>query len=63
MNGLNYSHRTESGTLFHMCGALSKHGRVGMVAIGNSREEAEDVYRRAKETLDREAAGGPIGRA
>ncbi len=58
MNGLNYSHRTESGTLFYMCGALSEHGRVGMVAIGNSREEAEEVYQRAQETLDREAAGG-----
>ena len=57
MNGLNYSHRTESGTLFYMSGALSEHGRVGMVAIGNSREEAEDVYRRAQETLDRETAG------
>jgi hypothetical protein len=56
MNGLNYSHRTESGTLFYMIGALSEHGRVGMVAIGNSREEAEAVYRGTTETLDREAA-------
>ena len=37
-----------------MLGALSEHGRVGMVAIGNSREEAEAVYRVATETLDRE---------
>ena len=61
MNGLNYSPRTESGTLFYMLGALSEHGRVGMVAIGNSREDAEAVYRGATEALDREAAprGGP----
>jgi len=62
MNGLNYSHHSESGTLFYMLGALSEHGRVGMVAIGNSREEAEAVYRGAKETLDREAAPGELDR-
>jgi hypothetical protein len=38
-----------------MLGALSEHGRMGM-AIGNSREEAESVYGRTVETLDREAA-------
>ena len=54
MNGLNYSPQTETGTLFYMLGALSEHGRVGMVAIGSSREEAEEVYRRTVETLDRE---------
>ena len=56
MNGLSYSHQTESGTLFYMLGALSEHGRVGMVAIGSSREEAEAVYRQTVATLDRETA-------
>jgi hypothetical protein len=37
-----------------MLGALSEHGRVGMVAIGNGREEAEALYRRTVATLDRE---------
>jgi hypothetical protein len=54
MNGLNYSPQTETGTLFYMLGALSEHARVGMVAIGSSREEAEEVYRQTVETLDRE---------
>jgi hypothetical protein len=39
-----------------MLGALSEHGRVGMVAIGNRREEAEEVYARTVATLDRETA-------
>jgi hypothetical protein len=59
MNGLNYSPRTEAGTLFYMLGALSEHGRVGMVAIGNSHDEAELLFRVATETLDREAVRGP----
>jgi hypothetical protein len=59
MNGLNYSPQTETGTLFYMLGALSEHGRVGMVAIGNSRNEAEAVYRKTVETLDRETTLPP----
>jgi hypothetical protein len=63
MNGLSYSPHTEVGTLFYMLGALSEHGRVGMVAIGNSRAEAEEVYARTVATLDRETRGpaGPPG--
>ena len=61
MNGLNYSHHSESGTLFYMMGALSEHGRVGMVAIGNSREEAEAVFAGATSTLDRETTRGGVG--
>jgi hypothetical protein len=60
MNGLNYSPIAEAGALFFMLGGISELGRVGMVAIGNSREEAEAVFRRTVETLDRESA--PAGR-
>jgi hypothetical protein len=56
MNGLSYSPQNESGALFYMLGALSEHGRVGMVAIGNSRKEAEAVFSRTVATLDRETA-------
>jgi len=56
MNGLSYSPQNEAGALFYMLGALSEHGRVGMVAIGNSRKEAEAVFSRTVATLDREAA-------
>jgi hypothetical protein len=56
MNDLNYSHRTEQGTLFYMLGGVSEVGRVGLAAIGGSRAEAESVFRRAVEALDRESA-------
>ena len=55
MERLNYSPHTESGALFYMLGAISELGRVGLVAIGNSREEAEAVYDRVVETLDSES--------
>jgi hypothetical protein len=55
---LNYSPQGESGALVYMLGAVSELGRLGMVAIGNSRDEAEAVYRRAVDVLDRECRGG-----
>lgn len=60
LNHLNYSPHGEAGALFYMLGAVSELGRVGMVAIGNTRPEAEAVFRRTVDTLDREA-GGPGG--
>ena len=35
-NKLHYSHGTESGVLFHLIGALSQFGKVGLTAIANS---------------------------
>jgi hypothetical protein len=55
MRQLNYSPRTESGALFYMLGSIAELGRVGLVAIGNSREEAEATYEKIVETLDRES--------
>ena len=55
-NRLHFNHATESGVLFHMMGALSQFGKVGLTAIGNSREEAEEIYAKALAVLDREAA-------
>ncbi len=55
MNRLHYNHGTETGALFHMIGALSQFGKVGLTAIGNSREEAEQIYRVALDALDRES--------
>jgi hypothetical protein len=56
INGLHYNHNSESGVLFHLIGALSQFGKLGMTAIGNSREEVEALYRRTLEILDRETA-------
>ena len=55
MNRLHYSHGKETGALFHMIGALSQYGKVGLTAIGNSREEADSLFADALEALDREA--------
>ena len=58
INGLHYSHNSESGVLFHLIGALSQYGKLGMTAIGSSREEVERIYTRTLQVLDRETLYG-----
>ena len=69
LHRLHYNQATGRGVLFHMLGALSEHGKVGLTAIGNSRDDAEALYRNTMEMLNRESllghppvAGGGEGR-
>ena len=57
-NRLHYSHATDSGVLFHLVGAVSEFGKLGLTAIGNSPEEADTLYSRTLEVLDRETTYG-----
>ena len=52
------SHGTESGVLFHLIGAVSQYGKLGMTAIANSPEEVDALYGRTLEVLDSEARMG-----
>ena len=54
LHGLHYRPASETGVLFHMIGALSEYGKVGVTCIGDTREEAEALYRRTVEILDHE---------
>jgi hypothetical protein len=58
INKLHYSHGTESGVLFHLIGALSEYGKLGLTAIANSQEEVQDLYQRTLNVLDRETTYG-----
>jgi hypothetical protein len=51
-SGLYYSPLTATGVLFHMIGALSQYGRLGVVAIGDSPDEAQELFRRVRALLD-----------
>jgi hypothetical protein len=57
-NKLHYSHGSESGVLFHLIGALSEFGKLGVTAIANSPEDTDHIYRHTLAVLDREAAFG-----
>jgi hypothetical protein len=58
INSLHYSHNSESGVLFHLIGALSEYGKLGMTAIGNTREEVDAIYGKTLRILDHEAEMG-----
>lgn len=55
-HGLHFDGATQKGVVFHMIGALSQFGKMGMVCIGESPEEAILYYQKTIEVLDAETA-------
>lgn len=60
-HGLRFSTATQTGVLFHMIGALSEFGKVGVTCIGDTREEADELFRRTIEVLDGATDAGAHG--
>jgi hypothetical protein len=56
VNGLHVHAATGEGVAFHLIGAISEFGRLGVVCIGQSPQRAGELYRRTVEVLDRERA-------
>jgi len=57
-NKIQYQPDSGTGVLFYMIGALSQFGKLGMTCIGNSREQADELFRRTVDLLDRETDTG-----
>ncbi len=51
---LHFDSSSRTGTVFHLMGALSEFGKLGLTSIGNSLEEAQEIYDRVEAVLDRE---------
>ncbi len=51
--GLHFHSGTQEGIVFHLIGALSEYGKLGMVAIGATPERAESYYKTTLDALDR----------
>jgi hypothetical protein len=51
---LHFDTSTETGTVFHLMGCLSEFGKVGLTSIGNSPQQAEEMYNRVIKALDEE---------
>lgn len=52
MHELHFHAATERGVVFHLIGALSEFGKLGMVCIGDNRQQAEFLYRKTRGVLD-----------
>ena len=55
-HGLHFDGVTQKGVMFHMIGAVSQFGKIGVVCIGESPEEAFSYYLKTVEVLDAETA-------
>jgi hypothetical protein len=55
-NGLHFDHSRQTGVVFHMLAGLSEHGSVGLTAVGDSQEQADELYEQAVAVLDAESA-------
>ncbi len=53
---LHFDSSNRTGTVFHLMGALSEFGKLGLTSIGNSLEEAEAQFARVEAVLDAETA-------
>ena len=58
LNGLHFDGACQQGVVFHLIGALSEFGKLGVLCIGGSHDKAEALYRRTREVLDRESLSG-----
>lgn len=59
-NGIHFDAANQSGVVFHLIGALSEYGKLGMVAIGRTPEAAQKLYDETVAILDREGPGSRI---
>ncbi len=53
--GLHFNAATQEGVVFHLIGALSEFGKLGVLAIGDTDEKAYASYMRSVHILDQES--------
>ncbi|HEY9619482.1 MAG TPA: peptide ligase PGM1-related protein, partial [Crinalium sp.] len=51
---LHFNSVSETGTVFHLIGCLSEFGKLGLTSIGNSPQQAEEIYNHVIDALDQE---------
>ncbi len=54
-SGLHFDHSRQTGVVFHMISSITECGRVGMTAIGDTPDSAQEVFDRAESALLAEA--------
>ena len=58
--GLNFGQVRQTGVVFHMLSALGSAGRLGLTAVGDSPEEAREIFEQAEAVLKEEAQFDPL---
>ena len=52
---LHFDQSRQTGIVFHMVNGVGEQGSLGLTAVGNTHEEADDFYKRTIAALDMEA--------
>lgn len=53
---LHFHGATQQGVVFHLIGALSEFGKLGIICIGDSPEKAQQLYQHTVDVLSQETA-------
>lgn len=53
-NDLLYNGASQQGVMFHLIGALSQFGKLGLLCIADTHEQAQQYYQKTIEVLDKE---------
>jgi hypothetical protein len=54
MNDLHFDGTVQEGVMFHLIGALSQYGKLGVVCVGSTPQRAREFYAKIVEVLDKE---------
>lgn len=54
--GLAYDHSTRTGVTLHLLGALTEHGKLGATCIGDTPEQAQDLFDKTLKLVESLAA-------
>jgi hypothetical protein len=54
-HGLHFDQTRQTGVVFHMLATLAENGRFGVVAIADTPDDADRLYRQVEEVVGREA--------
>ena len=58
MHELHFDGALQEGVMFHLIGALSQFGKLGILCVGSSRERVQEYYKRTVDVLDLECDQG-----
>jgi hypothetical protein len=62
-HGLHFDQSRQTGVVFHMMSALAEHGRVGLTAVEDSPQAAQELYERTVAVLEAEGRESFAGSA
>jgi hypothetical protein len=54
-HGLHFDQSRQTGVVFHMINGVGEQGSLGLTAVGNTPEHAEEIYQRTVKALDDES--------